>query len=77
MVFDKVAQTLAEFKGIDAAGIAPETTFAQFELDSLDRVQLIMNLEETFGIQIDMESRIECVRDLVEIVEKQLSGGAA
>ncbi len=77
MVFDKVAQILAEFKGTDAASITPETTFAQFELDSLDRVQLIMNLEEIFSVQIDIESRIECVRDLVEIIEKQLPGGDA
>jgi len=77
MVFEKVAEILANYKGVDASSVAPETTFQQFELDSLDRVELIMNLEEAFNVQIDMESRIETVKDLVDIIEKQLPGGAA
>lgn len=77
MVFEKVAEILANYKGVDASTVTPETTFQQFELDSLDRVELIMNLEEAFNVQIDMESRIETVKDLVDIIEKQLPGGAA
>ena len=77
MIFEKVAKILAEYRDMDVSGIVPETTFAQFELDSLDRVELIMRLEEEFSVQIDMESRIERVQDLVEIIEKQLPGGAA
>lgn len=77
MVFEKLAAILAEYKGVDASTVAPETTFQQFELDSLDRVELIMNLEETFNVQIDMESRIDTVKDLVDIIEKQLRTGAA
>ncbi len=77
MIFEKVAKILAEYRDMDVSGIVPDTTFAQFELDSLDRVELIMRLEEEFSVQIDMESRIERVQDLVEIIEKQLPGGAA
>lgn len=77
MVFEKVAEILANYKGVEASTVTPETTFQQFELDSLDRVELIMNLEEAFNVQIDMESRIETVKDLVDIIEKQLTGGAA
>lgn len=77
MVFEKVAEILANYKGVETSSVAPETTFQQFELDSLDRVELIMNLEEAFNVQIDMESRIETVKDLVDIIEKQLPGGAA
>lgn len=77
MVFEKVAEILANYKGVEASTVTPETTFQQFELDSLDRVELIMNLEEAFNVQIDMESRIETVKDLVDIIEKQLAGGAA
>lgn len=77
MVFQKVSEILTDYKGIEAGGITPETTFVELELDSLDRVELIMNLEEKFSVQIDMESRIETVKDLVDIIEKQLAGGAA
>lgn len=76
MVFQKVSEILADYKGIDASGIAPETTFAELELDSLDRVELIMSLEETFQVQIDAATPLERVKDLVELIEKQLPGGA-
>lgn len=71
MVFQKVSEVLAEYKGIEAGGITPETTFAELELDSLDRVELIMSLEEAFQVQIDTAAPLECVRDLVAIIEKQ------
>lgn len=71
MVFQKASEILAEYKGIEAGAITPETTFTELELDSLDRVELIMSLEEAFQVQIDVETSLESVRDLVAIIEKQ------
>ncbi len=77
MVFEKVVALLAEYKEMEAGAITPETTFAELELDSLDRVELIMNIEEAFKVQIDMEQSLERVGDVVAVIEKQLPGGAA
>lgn len=75
MVFEKVANILTEYKDVEAASISPETTFEELELDSLDKVELIMSFEEEFKIQIKIESAdaIKTVQDLVDIIEKQLS----
>ncbi len=76
MVFQKTAGILAEYKGVEESSIAPETTLEQLELDSLDKVELIMILEENFNVQIDAATPIERVQDLVEVIEKQLREGA-
>ncbi|MCE5236572.1 MAG: acyl carrier protein [Clostridiaceae bacterium] len=77
MVFQKTAEILASYKGIDAAGITPETGFTELELDSLDRVELIMSMEEAFNVQIDAATPIESVGELVALIEAQLNGGDA
>lgn len=76
MVFQKTAEILAEHKGLKAGSVTPETTFVELELDSLDRVELIMSLEEAFNVQIDAATPMESVEDLVEAIEKQIAEGA-
>ncbi|HWS29530.1 MAG TPA: phosphopantetheine-binding protein [Clostridia bacterium] len=76
MVFQKTAGILAGYKSVEESSIAPETTLEQLELDSLDKVELIMILEENFNVQIDAATPIERVQDLVEVIEKQLREGA-
>lgn len=76
MVFQTTAKILAGYKDMEADAITPETTFSQLELDSLDQVELIMSLEETFNVQLDATAPMERVGDLVELIEKRLAGGA-
>ena len=51
MVLDKVKKILAEYKGIDEAIIQPETSMESLGIDSLDTVELVMNLEDEFDIK--------------------------
>jgi len=50
MIFEKVAEMLADYKGIDVSTIAPESTFADLELDSLDVADLVMQIEDALGV---------------------------
>ena len=52
--------------GVEEGAVAPETSFEQLNADSLDIVELIMALEETFGMEIPDED-----------AEKMLTVGAA
>lgn len=70
MVFEKIVRILTDFKDIDAESITPASTFEQLALDSLDRVELIMNFEEEFNIQIEMSESIRTIQDLVDEIEK-------
>ncbi len=68
MIFNKVAQLLADSKDLDVSTITKDTTFAEIGLDSLDTVELIMTLEEEFGVTIETSNNIKTVGDVVEII---------
>lgn len=70
MTFEKVAKILGDYRDMDPASFTPETTFEQLELDSLDMVELIMALEEEFGVTIEMSENIKTISDVVAIIEK-------
>jgi acyl carrier protein len=69
MTFEKVAQMLAEYKDIDVSVIKPESTFEELEVDSLDMVELVMNMEEEFGVTIEMDEGLKTVQDVVNLID--------
>ncbi len=69
-MFEKVAQILADYKDIDIAVIKPESNFADLEIDSLDTVELVMNLEDELGVTIEMSTQLQTVGDLVKLIEE-------
>lgn len=69
MTFEKVAKILAEHKDIDVSDIKMESTFQDLELDSLDTVELVMNIEDELGITIEMNENLKCVGDLVNLID--------
>lgn len=70
MTLEKVIALLAEYKECDAAGISAETTFAELELDSLDTVDLMMTMEDEFGVELEMDEETKSVGDLCALIEK-------
>lgn len=74
MVFEKIAAMLAEKLECDAADIKPETEFSTLGIDSLDVMELLMNLEDAFGIEIEMDdNKINTVSDLTKLIESKLN----
>ncbi|KAF5054416.1 acyl carrier protein [Proteiniclasticum sp. QWL-01] len=69
MVFEKVAQEIAEYKEMDASEITMESSFEELGLDSLDMVELIMKLEESLDIQLEMDESLKTVGDVVGAIE--------
>jgi acyl carrier protein len=70
-VFSLVRDHLAEELEIDPGRIAAETRFKEdLDADSLDLYELVMELEDRYGISISEEqaSRIETVGDAVDFV---------
>ncbi|MCQ2615022.1 acyl carrier protein [Helicobacter pylori] len=68
-------QVIAEQLEIDASQVTPEAKFVKdLGVDSLDIVELIMALEERFGIEIPDEQaeKIVNVGDVMRYIEKQL-----
>ncbi|HEV8181254.1 MAG TPA: acyl carrier protein [Candidatus Angelobacter sp.] len=72
-VEDKVKQIIVDQLGVDAADVTPASSFVDdLGADSLDRVELIMALEETFGMEIPDEDaeKISTVQDAVDYIQK-------
>ncbi len=74
MVFEKITALLAERLECEAAEIKMETEFSTLGIDSLDVMELLMNLEEEFDTEIEMgENKVNTVSDLVKLIEAKLA----
>ncbi|WQT30912.1 acyl carrier protein [Helicobacter pylori] len=74
-LFETIQAVIAEQLNIDASQVTPEAKLVKdLGVDSLDIVELIMALEERFGIEIPDEQaeKIVNVGDVMRYIEKQL-----
>jgi len=55
-VHDKVVSIIAEQCGVDAGSISEDATLDTIGADSLDRVEIVITLEETFNVEIGDEA---------------------
>jgi acyl carrier protein len=70
---DKVRQIVADQLGVDVDEVTPEASFVDdLGADSLDTVELVMALEEEFGIEIPDEEaeKISTVADAIKYIEE-------
>ena len=70
---NKIREIVAEQLGVDADEVTPEASFADdLGADSLDTVELVMALEEEFGIEIPDEEaeKISTVADAIKYIEE-------
>ena len=72
MVFDKVLELLADYTDIVAENVTEESTFDDLGLDSLDTVELIMGIEDEFGVSIEMSSEFKTVGSVVKYIEDNM-----
>ena len=72
MEFEKLQQIIADVLNMDVDEITPDTTFVDdLGADSLDIFQIIMGIEEEFGIEIPQEEaeKIVTVGDAAEAIK--------
>ena len=72
-MFEKVCALLADQLNISAASIKPTDNITEdLHADSIDVVEMLMNLEDEYGVKLPEESfdRIKTVQDVVDELEK-------
>ena len=73
MTIEKVKELLAEHLEIEVSEISEETTFADLDIDSLDTVEILMEMEDEFGIEIKPAEVGKSVKELVAYIDAKLN----
>ncbi|HEX6061583.1 MAG TPA: acyl carrier protein [Candidatus Limnocylindria bacterium] len=75
-MYERLKKIVVEQLGVDEADVKPEASFVDdLNADSLDLVELIMSLEEEFGMEISDEDaeKIKSVGDAQEYIEEHVA----
>ena len=73
-MYEKLVKSAAQQLEIDASEITPDSTFESLGIDSLDIVEMIMDLESELGVELDMEDqKITTFQELADFVESKLN----
>ena len=67
-MFKKIKQIIVEQSVCDEEDIKLETEIEDLKLDSLDKIELLMALEEEFNVEIS-EEKAELVKTVADIVK--------
>ena len=73
-MYEKLVNYAARQLELDPSQITPDSTFESLGIDSLDIVEMIMDLEGELGVELDMEDeKISNFQELAEFIESKLN----
>ena len=73
-MYEKLVSYAAKQLELDAAEITPESTFENLGIDSLDIVEMIMDLESELGVELDLEDqRITTFGELANFIDAKIN----
>ena len=74
-MYEKIRAYLSQQLDIPAEDMNRETSFESLHLDSLDMVEMIMDMEEELGVDFEMEGdmKLETIGDLADFIEEKLA----
>ena len=73
-MYEKLVSYAARQLELDIDEITPNSTFESLGIDSLDIVEMIMDLEGELGIELDMEDqKISTFQELADFIESKLN----
>ena len=73
-MYEKLASYAAKQLEIYVADISPDSTFESLGIDSLDIVEMIMDLESELGIELEMEDEnITTFQELADFIDSKLN----
>ncbi len=73
-MYEKLVSYAAKQLELDPAEITPDSTFESLGIDSLDIVEMIMDLEGELGIELDLEDqKISTFRELADFIDARIN----
>ena len=67
---EKIVKILADYKRVSPDTIKTDVPFTELGLDSLDVAELVMSLEDEFGITIELDESVKTVADMVKLIDE-------
>ena len=73
-MYEKLVSYAAKQLELDPAEITPDSSFESLGIDSLDIVEMIMDLESELGIELDLEDqKISTFRELADFIDARIN----
>jgi acyl carrier protein len=69
-MLEEITKVLRDYKSDDTLSVTETSTFAELELDSLDMVELVMALEDSLNVKIEMDNNIKDIASLIKLIEE-------
>ena len=72
-MYEKLVSYASKQLEIDPSEITPDSTFESLGIDSLDIVEMIMDLESELGVELEMEDqKIATFQELADFIDSKL-----
>ena len=73
-MYEKLVSYAAKQLELSPDEITPESTFESLGIDSLDIVEMIMDLETELGVELEVEAqKIATFKELADFIEAKLN----
>ena len=73
-MYEKLVSYAAKQLELDPAEITPDSTFESLGIDSLDIVEMIMDLESELGVELDLEEqKIATFGELAQFIDSKIN----
>lgn len=72
-ILAKVIEVLADHTGRDASELNEDTTFEALGIDSLETVEMVMELEEELDTELELDQKVSSIGELVKFIEDKMA----
>ena len=73
-MYEKLVSYAAQQLELNPEEITPDSTFESLGIDSLDIVEMIMDLESELGVELEMEDqKITTFQELADFIDSKLA----
>ena len=74
-MLERIITYLSQQLDIPAEEMDRNTTFESLHLDSLDMVEMVMDMEEELGVDFEMEGKlnVETIGELADYIDEKLA----
>ena len=73
-MYEKLVDYISRQMDIDVTEIKPDSTFESLGIDSLEIVEMVMDLESELGVELEMEDqKITTLQELADFIDTKVN----